>query len=105
MTQTASLEKLGDGQFALAGDLVFESAPRLLLEGEAAFGAVGRAEIDLARVGRIDSAGLALLLEWSIAARAGGRAVGYRNMPPGLAALAGISDVSELLPAAASGPG
>jgi len=61
MTQPASLERLGDGQFALSGDLVFESAPRLLLEGEAAFGAVGRAEIDLARVGRIDSAGLALL--------------------------------------------
>jgi len=105
MTQAASLEKLGDGQFALSGDLVFDSAPRLLLEGEAAFGVAGRAEIDLARVGRIDSAGLALLLEWSIVARAGGRALGYRNMPAGLAALAGISDVSELLPATASGAG
>jgi phospholipid transport system transporter-binding protein len=105
MTQTASLEKLDNGQFALSGDLIFESAPRLLLEGEAAFAAAGRAEIDLARVGRIDSAGLALLLEWSIAARGGGRSVSYRNMPAGLAALAGISDVSELLPATASGAG
>lgn len=105
MTRAPSLAKLGDGQFALSGDLVFESAPRLLLEGEAAFGATGRAEIDLARVGRIDSAGLALLLEWSIAARAGGRSVGYRNMPAGLAALAGISEVAELLPATGSGAG
>lgn len=105
MTPSATLERLGDGQFALSGDLVFESAPRLLLEGEAAFGATGRAEIDLARVGRIDSAGLALLLEWSIVAREGSRSIGYRNMPAGLAALAGISDVSELLPATASGAG
>ena len=105
MTQAASLEKLGDGRFALSGDLVFESAPRLLLEGEAAFGAAGPAVIDLAGVGRMDSAGLALLLEWSIVAREGGRAVGYRNMPAGLAALAGISEVSELLPATASGAG
>jgi phospholipid transport system transporter-binding protein len=105
MTQAALFEKLGNGQFALSGDLVFESAPRLLLEGEAEFGAAGRAEIDLGRVGRIDSAGLALLLEWSIAARSAGRSVAYRNMPAGLAALAGISDVSELLPATASGAG
>ena len=99
MAQPAALEKLGDGQFALSGDLVFESAPRLLVEGDAAFGALGRVDIDLARVSRIDSAGLALLLEWSVVAREAGRAVGYRNMPAGLAALAGISDVSGLLEA------
>jgi phospholipid transport system transporter-binding protein len=105
MTQPASLEKLGDGRFALSGNLVFDSAPRLLVEGDAAFGALDRVEIDLARVDRIDSAGLALLLEWSLVARDAGRAVSYRNMPAGLAALAGISDVSELLPATASGGG
>jgi len=105
MTQPAALEKLGDGQFVLSGDLVFDSAPRLLAEGDAAFGALPRADIDLARVGRIDSAGLALLLEWSMVAREAGRAVGYRNMPAGLVALAGISDVSGLLSATASGGG
>lgn len=105
MMQPASLEKQGDGQYALSGDLVFDSAPRLLAEGDAAFGALGRTDIDLARVGRIDSAGLALLLEWSIVAREAGRSVVYRNMPAGLAALAGISDVSALLTATASGGG
>jgi phospholipid transport system transporter-binding protein len=105
MTPRATLEGLGDGRFALSGDLVFDSAPRLLAEGDSAFGTHDRVEIDLARVGRIDSAGLALLLEWSLVARAAGRAVGYQNMPAGLAALAGISDVSELLPATASGAG
>ncbi len=97
MTQPARLEALGDGRFALSGDLVFDSAPRLLAEGEAAFGALPHAAIDLAGVARADSAGLALLLEWSIVAREAGRAVRYQNLPASLAALAGISDVSELV--------
>ncbi|MGH8251332.1 MAG: STAS domain-containing protein [Steroidobacteraceae bacterium] len=105
MTQTPSLKALGDGSFALSGDLVFEHVTRLLGEGDAAFGASARADIDLAQVGRVDSAGLALLLEWSIVAREAGRSVNYRNLPPALSALAGISDVSELLPAAAGSGG
>lgn len=103
MTQGAPLlEDLGDGRFALAGDLVFEGVPGLLVSGETAFGTLPQADVDLGRVGRIDSAGLALLLEWSVAARAAGRAIRYRNVPPALSALAGISDVSELLSATTS---
>jgi phospholipid transport system transporter-binding protein len=105
MAQPASLEALGDGHYALSGDLVFDSAPRLLGEGDAAFGALQRADIDLAGVGRIDSAGLALLLEWSIGARKAGRVISYRNVPGALASLAGISEVSELLGAGSTGGG
>jgi phospholipid transport system transporter-binding protein len=103
MTQAASLKALGDGSFALSGDLVFDHAARVLEEGDAAFGALPHVAIDLAQVGRVDSAGLALLLEWSIVAREAGRSVNYRNLPAALLALAGISDVSDLLPAASSG--
>jgi phospholipid transport system transporter-binding protein len=92
----------GDGRFELTGDLVFENAARVLQEGDAAFGGQPRADVDLAGVGRVDSAGLALLLEWAIAARAAGRVVSYRNLPSAVSALAGISDVSELLDATAS---
>jgi len=105
MTRQASLEKQGDGQFALSGDLVFDNAPRLLAEGDAAFGGLQQLDIDLAGVGRIDSAGLALLLEWSSVAREAGRVIRYRNMPDALLALAGISDVAELLGVAATGSG
>lgn len=105
MTQTATLEALGDGQYALSGDLVFDSAPRLLAEGDIAFGALRRAAIDLARVGRVDSAGLALLLEWSLVAHAAGRVISYRNVPGSLVTLAGISEVSELLGATPSSGG
>jgi phospholipid transport system transporter-binding protein len=93
----ATLASLGAGRWALSGDLLFHNAARLLDEGAAAFGSDERAEIDLSKVARVDSAGLALLVEWSVAARSGGRAVAYRNMPPVLGALAGISDLAEFL--------
>ncbi len=93
----ARLSDQGAGRFALSGDLVFDTVPALLGAGEAAFGALDQAEVDLAGVGRVDSAGLALLLEWSIAGRAAGRAMRYRNVPAALAALAGISEVGALL--------
>jgi phospholipid transport system transporter-binding protein len=97
------LAAAGPGRFELSGDIVFDDAARLLAEGDAAFGSLQQAEVDLARVVRADSAGLALLLEWSVEARAAGRALRYRNMPPAIASLAGISDVAELLEPAAGG--
>lgn len=103
VVQDASLEAQGDGRFALTGDLVFGNAARALEAGDLAFGGRPDVVVDLAGVGRVDSAGLALLLEWAAAARAAGGAVRYRNLPAAAAALAGISDVSELLEASASG--
>ena len=103
VVQEPAIEQRGDGRFALTGDLVFGNAARALEAGEAAFGGHPEVEVDLAGVGRVDSAGLALLLEWALAARASGGSVRYRNLPAGAAALAGISDVSELLDETASG--
>lgn len=97
------LSDQGGGRFALSGDLVFETVPALLAAGDAAFGAVTQAEVDLAGVGRVDSAGLALLLEWTVAGRAAGRAVRYRNAPAALSALAGISEVEGLLAGGSGG--
>jgi phospholipid transport system transporter-binding protein len=92
----------GDGRFDLTGDLVFENAARVLEKGDDAFRDQPRVDVDLAGVGRVDSAGLALLLEWAVVARDAGRLVSYRNLPSAVSALAGISDVSELLDAATS---
>lgn len=97
------LEPAGAGRFALRGQLGFADAARLLAEGERAFGALQSVELDLAGVTRADSAGLALLIEWSLAARDAGRQVRYCNVPPAIASLAGISDVSGLISPAAPG--
>jgi phospholipid transport system transporter-binding protein len=91
------LVPVGDGHFELAGEVGFEEVARLLAEGEAAFSGLDDAELDLARVARTDSAGLALLLEWSLAARDAGRTLRYRNIPPAITSLAGMSDVADLL--------
>ena len=101
MSQPQSgLASLGQGRWALSGDLVFDNAAALLDEGSAAFGTNERAEIDLAQVRRVDSAGLALLVEWTVAARASGRTVTYCNVPAMLAALAGISDLMPFIESA-----
>lgn len=98
-----ALEDLGSGRFALSGDLVFGTVAPLLAAGDAAFAALAAAEVDLARVGRVDSAGLALLLEWSVGRRATGRAIRYRNAPEAMRTLARIGEVEALL--AEAGPG
>ena len=96
------LAATGPGRFELSGDIGFDDAARLLAEGDSAFGALKEAELDLSGVAQVDSACLALLLEWSLAARSAGRSLRYRNVPSAIASLAGISDVAELL---APGPG
>ena len=99
------LAAAGPGRFELSGEVGFDDAARLLAEGDAAFGDLPATEVDLAQVARADSAGLALLLEWSLTAASAGRALRYRNVPPAIASLAGISDVAELLAPAAGGGG
>lgn len=93
----------GPGKFELSGEVGFDDAARLLAEGDRAFDALASVEVDLARVTRADSAGLALLIEWALAARAAGRPLRYSNLPPAVVSLAGISDVSELLAPSAGG--
>jgi len=101
--EAGRLAAAGPGRFELAGTVGFGDAARLLAEGDRAFAPLQAVEVDLARVIRVDSAGLALLIEWSLAARTAGRQLRYCNVPPAVVSLAGISDVSELLSPAAGG--
>jgi phospholipid transport system transporter-binding protein len=54
-------------------------------------------QIDLAGVTTIDSAGLALLLEWQSRAHAAGRELTVRNAPDGLLRLARLCEAVDLL--------
>ena len=101
--EAGRLATAGPGKFELSGEVGFDDAARLLADGDRAFASLQAVEVDLARVTRADSAGLALLIEWSLAARAAGRQLRYSNVPPAVISLAGISDVSELLSPAAEG--
>jgi phospholipid transport system transporter-binding protein len=56
-----------------------------------------RLEIDCRGISASDRAGLAVLLEWLGVAKRAGRSLRYTHLPEGLAALAAISEVRELL--------
>jgi phospholipid transport system transporter-binding protein len=101
-----ALTALGGGRFELSGSVGFADASRLLAAGDAAFRDEAAAEVDLARVTRADSAGLALLLEWSLSALDAGRTIRYRNVPASLASLAslaGVDDEAALLGSSSGG--
>ena len=87
------------GMFSAQGPLTFATARRACEQGAAALAAASaaRLEIDCRDVTASDSAGLAVLLEWLSITKRAGRSLRYAQLPQGLAALARISDVEDLL--------
>jgi phospholipid transport system transporter-binding protein len=82
----------------LEGELSFARATTLLdsLRAQLAGGA-GPLDVDLGAVTRVDSAGLALLLELSRLARARGREVRFAKAPEQVRRLAEFFGVAQLL--------
>lgn len=85
-----------DGVLQVAGPLTMRTVTRLLGPGQEAI-AAGARTIDLAGVTELDSAAIALLLEWS---RAAGGPLVLRGSPPGLDGLARLYGVESMLGAA-----
>lgn len=85
-------------RLCLSGTLDFTSVVSLREQGLAAFGTAREVCLDLAQVGRANSAGLALLLEWLALARRRQVHLRILNLPESLAALARMSNLYERLP-------
>ncbi|HEX9474746.1 MAG TPA: STAS domain-containing protein [Steroidobacteraceae bacterium] len=101
----AAVKDAGAGRFLLSGALTMASAARLRGEGLRAFAAHGGGlEIDLSAVARVDSASLALLIDWLAWARAAGRAMRFTALPAAMLALARLSDVESLLLGGSAAP-
>jgi len=96
---TFRLMAAGDGRYTAEGPLTFATARRARDLGERLVNGAGGAalEIDCAGVSASDSAGLAVLIDWLGTARRAGRTLRCTHLPPGLTALARISEVEELL--------
>jgi len=94
------LEPRGEGRYVLAGNLGLGSAAAVLASGRAAFSGQPRVEVDLSRVERADSAGLAVLIEWTRQARRDGTEISFRALPDKLLGLARIGGVERILPLA-----
>lgn len=98
-SDTLRVEATADGKVAIAGPLTFATARRArdLVGRVLATGGSARFEVDCAGITAGDSAGLAVLLDSLRAAKRAGQALRYTHLPAGLVALAGISEVEELL--------
>lgn len=81
--------------YLLKGDLIFSTINKTVLRALDFKQAPSSITIDLQQVGEIDSAGLALLIEWIKFAQARQKKLYFDNIPAQLTALAKLSYISE----------
>lgn len=88
----------GDGVYAVAGELTFDTVPAAWNQSQEWFAAGTPVSVDLAEVSRADSAGLALLLEWLRVARERGTSVMFQHVPAQIVAIAQLTSLGGVLP-------
>lgn len=93
----------GGGRYALSGELSFVTVPDLYRPGNHLFGADPLVSLDLSGITRVDSAGIALLIELTRAVRHAGGELRLEGAPPQLLALAGVGGLEKVLPFAGNG--
>ena len=103
MSTTPELRAVGPGQLGLSGPLVFATAGEMLDVSRKMFSGGSAISIDLSGVTKVDSAGLALLLEWLRWGQAESRQVRFTALPEKLLAIARLSGVEEMLVTGSSG--
>ncbi|HHJ40236.1 MAG: hypothetical protein AXA67_06955 [Methylothermaceae bacteria B42] len=98
-TATPRLVETGNGHFLVESDLTFFTAATLWKTSRKHLEkAPSSIVIDLSNVQRIDSAGLALLVEWLRMTKQFGKTLTYRQCPPQLDPIAQVYDLESLLP-------
>lgn len=95
--ERARLSNEGAGRFRLEGEVGFGTVMHLLNESRELFEHEERVRLDLSGVERINSAGLALVIEWLREARHESKELEIHNPPAELMAMASICDVEDLL--------
>ena len=98
MSEVCTIEGGEPGCALLTGVLTFKSTPGLYRETEKLFqGSAPVSSIDLSGVTSVDSAGLALLLEWKATQDPLSRNLNFINAPSALMSLAQLCYAVELL--------
>lgn len=95
------IEAVEPGIFHVVGDLRFDTAERTLELSSTILQGEGDILINLDRVARVDSAGLACLIEWVRCARKAERNICFEQIHPQLSALIRLSGLEKVLPVAA----
>jgi len=95
---TWTLQQPAPGQFQLGGELTVVTAAALRARALPQFAAAGKVlTVDLAGVTQVDSAGLAVLIDWLAWAAAQHRSLRFGGVPRSLRSLARLSEVEDLL--------
>lgn len=98
MSTAANIHRSNEVSAALSGELVFDTVKALAADGEDLLsGEKPVSQLDLQGVTRVDSSGLALLLEWQSQAKAKGATLKISNVPDDLARLARLCEAEDLL--------
>ena len=98
-----TFEPVAGGGFTVSGRLGFETVHLIWELSRAGLESADEPSVDLGGVIHIDSAGLALVLEWVGWARARGKRLRLSHVPPKLLDLARISEVDGFLMDATTG--
>lgn len=98
----AGITPSGDGRYAISGELTFTTVPDLWRSGSGDLSG-GPVRVDLAGITRIDSAGIALLIEMVRTVRKRGGDIFLEHAPSQLMAIATVSGLEEVLPFAREG--
>lgn len=91
------LKDLGDGRFELSGEMSFQTANEILKSSARIFEGYDSLELDMTNVGKADSAGLALLIEWRARSRQRAAKIQYIGVPASLLAIATTCEVDDLI--------
>ncbi len=91
------LTDLGDGHFAMRGDLSFDTVDQIHRASKDMFIGQTNIEVNLSGVEKTDSAGLALLLEWIAWSASSGKDIRFAEMPAKILAIAQTTEVDGWL--------
>jgi phospholipid transport system transporter-binding protein len=91
------LTETGDGRWLLEGELNFSSVLEVLGAPFTGSTAGREIQVDLKGVTRVDSAGLALLVEWQRESERAGKAITFIHVPEQLLAIASLCGLEEIL--------
>lgn len=91
------LKVVDEGQLMLAGPLVFTTTGRFYRASKPEFPSDSEVVIDLEKVERVDSAGLALLVHWARQARQQNCRLHYRSLPPQVDTLVRVYGMETVL--------
>ena len=93
------LEKINDQQYALSGELTMQNVSQVSRDTKPLMAAMsGEVTINLSRIARADSAGLALLIDWLRIARQQNVTLRFEQLPDQLLQIARVCELHSVLP-------